>query len=182
MQEAPHSAWPQQEVLHKLLLVVGSWEGSVIKSLGTAQSIWQWAAAGQVCSQGSKGNSRWCSVTVSFSVVPSEVVGAASDFCSGISTGSGSHPPLESEITAVISPCHLQTTGEAPCPTEPTQEVLYQLLLVVRSWEGTVTKCLGAAQSVWQWRLQGGCVPRGVRATAYGAWLQCPLFFFFANP
>lgn len=60
--------------------------------------------------------------------------------------------------------------------------VLHQLLLVVGSWEGTVTKFLAATQSVWQWQLQGGCVPKGVRATAYGAWLQCPLFFFFANP
>ena len=38
-------------------------------------------AEGQVCSQGSESN-RWFSITMS-SVVPSEVVGAASDFCSG---------------------------------------------------------------------------------------------------
>ena len=62
------------------------------------------------------------------------------------------------------------------------QEVLHQLLLVVGSWEGTVTECVGITLSVWQWQLQGGCVPRGVRVTAYGAWLQCPLLFFFANP
>ena len=62
------------------------------------------------------------------------------------------------------------------------QEVLHQLLLVVGSWEGTVIKCLGNTQSAWQWQLLGKCVPRGVRAIAYGAWLQCPLFFFFANP
>ncbi len=56
------------------------------------------------------------------------------------------------------------------------------MLLVVESWEGTVTMCLGAAQSIWQWQLQGRCVPRGVRATVSDAWLQCPLFFFFATP
>ena len=26
-------------------------------------------------------------------------------------------------------------------------------------------KCLGATQSLWQWQLQGVCLPRGVRAT-----------------
>ena len=40
--------------------------------------------------------------------------------------------------------------------------------------------CVGAA---WGVRLavqqQGGCVPRGLRATMLGARLQCPLFFFF---
>ena len=50
------------------------------------------------------------------------------------------------------------------------QEVLYPLLLVVWSCEWTVTKCLGATQRVWQWQLQGRCVPRGMRATAYGDW------------
>ena len=55
------------------------------------------------------------------------------------------------------------------------QEVLHQLLLVVGSWERTVTKCLGVTQSIWQCQLQDGFFPRGVRATAYGA-LQCPFF------
>ena len=57
------------------------------------------------------------------------------------------------------------------------QEVLHQLLLVVGAWEGTVIKHLGTSQRVWQWQLQGGCVPRGVTATTCGIWLQCPLFF-----
>ena len=57
------------------------------------------ATAVQVCSQGSESNNRWCSNEVSFSVMPCEVVGAASDFCSGIPSGSGPCPPLESEIT-----------------------------------------------------------------------------------
>ena len=73
-------------------------------------------AAGQVCSQLSESNNRWCSVASS-SVVPSEVVWAASGFCSGISSGGGLCPPLESEITVVVCPSHLQTTQEAPHPT-----------------------------------------------------------------
>ena len=36
--------------------------------------------------------------------------------------------------------------------------------------------CMGADQSIWQWQQQGGYVPRGVRATMGGAWLQCRLF------
>ena len=43
-------------------------------------------------------------------------------------------------------------------------------------------KHLGATQSVCQWQLQSGCVPRGVRATTCGAWLQCPLFYFLPTP
>ena len=33
MQEAPRPAYPPQDVLHQLLLVAGSWEGTVIKCL-----------------------------------------------------------------------------------------------------------------------------------------------------
>ena len=51
------------------------------------------AAAGRVCSQDSECSNRWYSITVSFCVVPSEVVGSASDFCSGIPSGGGPHPP-----------------------------------------------------------------------------------------
>ena len=49
------------------------------------------------------------------------------------------------------------------------QGVLHQLFLVVWSLEGTVTKCLGATQSIWQWQLQGRYVPKGVSAIVYGA-------------
>ena len=77
------------------------------------------ATAGQVCSQGSENNNRWCSVIMSFSVVPSKVVGAASDFCSGVPSGGGPRPSLESEIIAVVCPCHLQTMQETPCPLSP---------------------------------------------------------------
>ena len=41
-------------------------------------------------------------VAVCSSAVPSEVIGAASDFCSDIPSGSGPHSPLESEITVVV--------------------------------------------------------------------------------
>ena len=78
------------------------------------------AAAGQVCSQGSQSNNRWCCVTMSFSVVSSEVVGAANDFCSSILRGSGPRPPLESEITVVVCPHHLQAMQEAPHVTHST--------------------------------------------------------------
>lgn len=61
------------------------------------------AAAGQVCSQRSKSNSRWCSITMS-SMVPSEVVGAESGSCSGIPGSGGPRLPLESEITVVVCP------------------------------------------------------------------------------
>ena len=81
---------------------------------------WAVAAVGQVCSQVSKSNNRWCSVTMSFSVVPSEVVGAASGSCSGIPSGSGPCPPLESEITVVVCPHHLQAMQEAPHVTHST--------------------------------------------------------------
>ena len=35
--------------------------------------------------------------------------------------------------------------------------------------------CVGGTQSIWQWQQQGRDVPRGMRATMGGAWLQCPL-------
>ena len=36
------SCLASQEMLHQVLLVAGSWEGTKIKHLGTAQSIWHW--------------------------------------------------------------------------------------------------------------------------------------------
>ena len=65
------------------------------------------AVVGQVCSHESESNNRWCSVTVPSSVVPSDVVGASSGACSGTPSGSRPHPPLDSEITAVVFPYHL---------------------------------------------------------------------------
>ena len=104
------------------------------------------------------------------------------DICSDISNGSGPCPSLESGITVAVCPCHLKTTQKEPAPLYHTQEVLQQLLLVVGSCDEKVTKYLGVTQSVWQWNLKDGCVPRGVRATAYGAWLQCLHFSFLATP
>ena len=62
------------------------------------------------------------------------------------------------------------------------QEVLHQLLLVVGSWERTMIKPLGSAQSVWQWKLQGRCVPKRVRATTVVLGCSVPPFFFFLTP
>ena len=86
-----------------------------------------------MCSQGSKSNHRCYSITMSFSVVPSEVVGAARDFCSDIPGGGGPCPPLESGITAeVCSPLpadhsrtlsHLAHAGGA-VPAAPSCRVL----------------------------------------------------------
>ena len=73
------------------------------------------AAAVPVCSQQSKNNNRWCSDSMSSSVLPSEVIVTASDSCSGTSSGSGPFPPLESEITAVACPRHLKAIQQAPC-------------------------------------------------------------------
>ena len=107
------------------------------------------ATAGQVCSKGSKSTNRWCSITMSISVVPSEVVGAASDFCSGIPSGGGPCPPLESGITGSLpllpadyarrTMSHSAHAGGA-APVAPS----------VGSWEGTVSKYLGVTQSIWQ--------------------------------
>ena len=71
---------------------------------------------------------------MSFSVVPCEVVGAASDFWSCILSGSGQHTLLESEITVVVCPLppadharstlsHLSHTGCA-APAAPSCRVL----------------------------------------------------------
>ena len=37
--------------------------------------------------------------------------------------------------------------------------MLHKLLLVAGSWEVTVIKPVGAAQSVWRWQQQGWCDP-----------------------
>ena len=66
------------------------------------------AAAGRVCSQGSERNIRWYSVVVSFSVIPSEVVGATSDFFPDIPSCGMPCPLLESGIIAVVCSYHLQ--------------------------------------------------------------------------
>ena len=102
------------------------------------------APTGLVCSQGWESNNRWCSVTLPSSVVPLRWLGATGGACSWTPSGGRPHPPLDSEILVVFCPHH----QEAPCPALPLQEVLHQLLLVVCSWEGTVIKHLGTAQSI----------------------------------
>ena len=62
------------------------------------------------------------------------------------------------------------------------QEGLHQLPLVWGSWEGTVTKCLGATQSIWQWKLQGGWVPRGGGGNRVLCLFVVPSFFLFCQP
>ena len=56
-------------------------------------------------------------------------------------------------------------------------KVLYQLLLIVGSWEWTVIKQVGAAQSIWQWQLQGGCIPRGGESNNVWCLVAVPSFF-----
>ena len=79
----------------------------------------------------------------------SEVTGNASGACSGTPSGSGPCPPLESVITVVVCPRHLQTTQEAPRLTQPTQEVLHSLLLVAGSLEITVIRHVWALTGVF---------------------------------
>ena len=64
------------------------------------------AAAGRVCSQENESN-KWYSVSMPSSVLPSEVIGAASGACSWTPRGGLPRPPLESEITAVVCPSYL---------------------------------------------------------------------------
>ena len=131
------------------------------------------AAAGCMHFLGSESNNRWCLVAMPSSLVPSEVVGAASGNCPQTPSGGRPCPPLVSEITAVVCPCHLQTTQEAPHPTQ----LLHRLLPVTGSWEGTAIRHVCALPRAFgSGEQQGGCVPRGVRATMCGAPLQYPLF------
>ena len=70
-------------------------------------------------SQGSESKKRWFSIAVSSSVVPSKVVGAAGCSGSGITSGGGQCPPLESQTVVVVcsrSSRQLQTMQEAPHP------------------------------------------------------------------
>ena len=104
----------------RLLLVAGPWE--VEMSFRQIEKVTRafGSGRGRVCdSQASESNNRWCSITMSTSVVPSEVVGASSGSCSGIPSGGGPCPPLESEITVVVCPGYLQTTQKHPVPLSP---------------------------------------------------------------
>ena len=54
--------------------VAGSWEGTVIKHMGTAQSVWQWQQLGGYAPRGARATTGGV-LSVSFSVVPSEWLG-----------------------------------------------------------------------------------------------------------
>ena len=91
-----------KEVLHQLLLVIGSWEGTVTKCLGVAQSIWQWQQQG-----GSESNNGWYLVAVPSFLLTSEVNGASGGAYLQTPIGGRPRIPLFSEMTAVVGPCHL---------------------------------------------------------------------------
>ena len=79
---------------------------------------------------------------------------------SGIRDICGGLPPPPAEH-AISIPSHLgHAEGAAPAA-----------LL-----EGTVIDYLGAAQSIWQWQLQGRYVLRAVRAITYGGCLHSHVF------
>ena len=130
------------------------------------------AVAGYVSSQGNESNNRWCSVAMP----SSEVTGSASGSCSLTPSDGGPHPPLESEITAIVCPLPPKDHAKSTLSHLATQKVLHRLLLVAGSWKVTMIKHVGASQSILRWQQQGGSVPREVRATTGGTQLQCPLF------
>ena len=53
-----------QEVLHRLLLVAGSWEVTVIKHVWALPRVFGSGSRRQACSQGSESNNRWYPVAV----------------------------------------------------------------------------------------------------------------------
>ena len=101
-------------VLHQLLLVVGSWEGTVTKFLATTQSILAVAAARQLCSQGSESNSVRCLVAVPFFLPPPEVTGVTDGTHSQAPSGGKPSHPLASEMTDAVYPSHLYIVQGAP--------------------------------------------------------------------
>ena len=117
---------------------------------------------------------------MSFSVVPSEVAGVASNFFSGIPSGAQPSLSLESGITCRLplppadhprsTLSHLAHEG-GDVSAAPSCGVL-----------GRDSDQVTHHSECWLWQLQGRCVPRGVRATVYGACLHCPLFFFLPTP
>ena len=131
-------------------------------------------AAGWVCSQGCGSTNRWCSVMVPSLVVPLRWMGLQVVFVHRpqwwwATPISGARDKCDLSLPPVD---HARSTLSCLAP----QEVLHKLLLVAGSWEGAVIRCLGTAQSVWQWQQQGRCAPRGARATTGGILSQCPLW------
>ena len=97
-----------QEVLHRLLLVAGSWEVTVIKHVWVLHGAFG-SGSSRVCVfQGSGNNNGWCSVAVPSFLKPTSVMtGAAGGVCSQTLSGGSLHLPLVSELTAVVCPCRL---------------------------------------------------------------------------
>lgn len=125
--------------------------------------------AGSVSSQGSESNSGWCLATTPSSVVPSEMTGARSGAYTQAPSDGSPCPPLESEMTAWFAPPPVDHTRSTPlhlahaggaAQAAPSCRVLRN---------DSDEACVGTAGSIWQWQLQGGCIPRGVRTTTGGA-------------
>ena len=107
------------EMLHKLLLVAGSLEGTVIKHLGAARAFCS-GSSKMVRSQDSESNSVWCSVALTsfffFFFLPMlEMTGAIGGAHSQAPSSGRPHLPLASETTAVVYPCCLLVLQETPC-------------------------------------------------------------------
>ena len=111
-----------------------------------------------------------------------EVNGVASDFCSGISNGSGPCPPLESGITAAglplppagharSTPSHLAHTGGA-APVAPSCRVLGRDSDQV---SGCHPVCLTEAAAGWV------CSQRS-ESNSVWCLVAVPFFFFFCQP
>ena len=45
-----------------------------------------------------------------------------------------------------------------------------------------MTKYLGASQGIWQWQLQGGCVPQGSGSNSVWCLVSVPSFSFLPTP
>ena len=89
-----------------------------------------------------------------------EVTVATGGACSETPRGGGPCLPLEPVIIVIIpAPTFPPTPADHARSTSvmlsPPRRLLHKLLLAAGSWEGTVIKRLGTAQSVWQWQHQG---------------------------
>ena len=128
------------------------------------------AAAEWVCAQGSESNNVCCSVAMSSFVVPSEVVGAESESCSGITSG---FMPVPSADPARSTLSHLAHAGGA-APTAPSCRVLGRDSDQV---SGLCPEHLAVVAAGWV------CPQRG---EINNMWCLVAVhsffFFFFANP
>ena len=90
---------------HRLLLIAASWEIAMTlrQVKATPRAV---TAAGHVYSQGNERNNQCCLVAVPSSVLTLEVTGATGGAYSLTPSGARPHPPLSSEITVVLFPCH----------------------------------------------------------------------------